>query len=521
MTAAISGPAIRWRGALLPVAMGLAATGLVLWHLFVPTTIGTSDTGDGPRLMCQLNVADLHELPRGANSAQRFVALHYDSVRPPPYCHFRSGIRYPTSAVVVVAAGKVITDWFEPAGGLDMRVVGALYALLYGAAIGLLTLLLPGPTWARGAIAGIFAVLGADGAFVPYFISPYSEPTEYIALLLSICGLLALWRRPVVATWKLILVTLAFAALLTSKTQDVPLIVVLAAALLSVRSPIGRSLTGRLTGRLLPAIAAGALIAVSALTLQLQPRSFNQTLVWSDVFYTILYDSPHPQADLRDLGVPTEMARFAGQTFYQAYPVAHRDPQYQVFLRRVRLSDVALFYIRHPGRMATVAGSAAAAVAHARYDLPNTLRSDSSRPFSVCRICFITRAGEAVSPQTPNRPPTSSGLTNALFPGWLLAVGVAGAVLVRRRWPEREWRAFGLLLVTLPPMALIMFFAAILGDGYAELAKHVFGTVVVTWLAIPLLLLAVVGIAEATVRTCRGGVGGVAIPPWRPPSWCR
>lgn len=487
--------AIRWRGGLLPVALGLAATGLVLWHLFVPTTIGTSDTGDGPRLMCQLNVADLHELPRGANSAQRFVALHYDSVPPPAYCHWRSGIRYPTSAVVMVGLGKVITSWLEPAGGLDMRVVGVLYAVLYGAAIGVLTLLLPGPVWVRGIAAGLFALLGADGAFVPYFISPYSEPTEYVALLFSICGLLVLWRRPALAAWKLVLVTLAFATLLTSKTQNVPLIGVLAVALLSVRSPLGRRWRGRLTGRLLPTAAAGVLVALSALTLQLQPRSFNQTLVWSDVFYTILYHSPDPKADLRDLGAPTEMARFAGKTFYQAYPVASRDPQYQVFLRRVSLSDVTAFYLRHPGRLATVAGSAAAAVAHARYDLPNTLRNDSSRPFSVCRICFITRAGGAISPQTPNHPPTSSGLTDVLYPAWLLALLIAGAVLIRRRWREREWRALGLLLVTLAPMSLVMFFAAIVGDGYAELSKHVFGTVVVTWLAIPLVLLALLGIA--------------------------
>lgn len=487
--------AIHWRAALLPIALGLASTGLVLWHLFVPTTIGTSDTGDGPRLMCQLNVADLHELRQGANSAHRFVALRYDSVPPPAYCHWRSGLRYPTSAVIVVGLGKVITGWLEPAGGVDMRVVGVLYALLYGAAIALLTLLLPGPIWARGVAAGLFALLGADGTFVPYFISPYSEPTEYIALLFTFSGLLALWRRPAVAAWKVVLVTLAFAALLTSKTQNLPLIGVLAVALLSVRSPLGRRWRGRLTGRLLPAAAVGVLITLSALTLQLQPRSFNQTLVWSDVFYTILYNSPDPQADLRDLGVPTETARFAGQTFYQAYPVAFRDPNYQVFLSRVSLGDVALFYLRHPDRLATVAGSAAAAVAHARYDLPNTLRSDSSRPFSVCRICFVTRAGEAISPQTPNHPPIGTNLTNLLYPAWLLAVVVAGAVLVRRRWPEREWRALGLLLMSLAPASLLMFFAAILGDGYAEMAKHLFGTVVVTWLAIPLVLLALLGAA--------------------------
>src|SRR4051812_38475431 len=84
------------------VAAGFAATILVLCHLLVPTTIGTADTGDQRRLLCQINAGAPH-FSDGKSSAQRFAAVTFDPIPPNPKAcgAFRVTERYPSSALGV------------------------------------------------------------------------------------------------------------------------------------------------------------------------------------------------------------------------------------------------------------------------------------------------------------------------------------------------------------------------------------------------------------------------------------
>lgn len=474
------------------LAVGLAATVLVLVHLFVPTTIGTADTGDGLRLLCQLQAGD-PAFSLGHSSADRFAAVTYVPIRKNPVAcgKWRVTERYPSSALAVLGAAKVLTHLGRPFGlrsTLDLRFAGIIYSLLYGLAIGLLVTVLPGRLWVRVVAASAVGVLGADATFVPYFISPYSEPMEYVALLLSFVGLLALWRRQTASPVRLALVTLAFGLLVTAKSQDTPLAIVLAAVLLLVRCPVGR-LRGRLTARLVPAVAAALLLAVGGTMVHLQPILFHEQLVYSDVFYTILKDSPDPKADLAEMGLPTELSRYAGLTYFQTRNQTAKDPAYRIFVERTSFGDIARFNIRHPDRLAPVVAAGMRFVVRARHPLPNTTRADSPRPEVVCRICLIAGIGPAIAPAGP-----------VLWPCWEVLVLLTGFLLVRRR-ADRQWRALGLLLMVTAGFAVVHLVTAVLGDGYAELGKHVFPAVVDTWLVIPLVVM-------AAAEMVRGAVAG-------------
>lgn len=487
----------RGRSAAVALTVGFSAAVLVLVHLLVPTTIGTSDTGDGLRLLCQLQAGD-PLFYKGHSSAQRYAAVSYLPIPKNPIAcgKWRVTERYPSSALLILGAAKLLTHLGHPFGlrsTLDLRFAGILYSLLYGLAIGLLVLVLPGRLWMRVLAGGAVGLLGADATFAPYFISPYSEPMEYVALLLTFVGLLALWRRKVVSPRRLALVTLAFASLITAKSQDTPLAVVLAVVLLCVRCEIG-GLRSRLTARLAPAVAAAVLLAIAGTMVHLQPILFHEELVYTDVFYTILKDSPDPKADLAEMHLPTELSRYAGKTYFQTRNQTAKDPAYRVFVAETGFGDIARFYAHHPDRLAGVTAAGMRFVVRARHPLPNTTRFDSSRPAVVCRICLIAGIGPRLAPAGA-----------VLWPAWELVVLLVGLLLLRRA--AREWRGLGLLLVFTVGFACVHLATAVLGDGYAELGKHVFPAVVDSWLVIPLVVLAVGELIRSAVtgRRLRGG----------------
>jgi hypothetical protein len=464
------------------LGVGLAAVILVLAHLLIPTPIGTTDTGDGLRLLCQINAGDPH-FYEARSSAERFVAIRYEPIPPNPVAcgAFRVTERYPSSALLVLAAAQQLTHLVGLPGALDMRMTGLIYSLLFGIVVGSLVLVLPGPRWARLLVAAAVGVLGSDATFTPYFISPFSEPMEFVALLGTYAGLLALGRRRVVRVRLVLLVTVVLALLVTAKSQDVSLAVLLGASLLVVRCPIGLS-AGRWTARVVPALAAACLLVMAGTNLYLQPRLFNQQLVYTDVFYTILRDSPDVAADLKELGLPAELSRYAGRTYFETRDETAHDPNYRLFVERISLRDVAAFYLSHPDRLAPVTETAVRDVVRARYRLPDTTRDETATPQVVCRICLIPPVGQALQP-----------VALVLWPVWELCVATLGIHLAVRRRHDPPWRALGLVLVTSVVFAGFHVFTAVLGDGYAELGKHVFPAVVDTWMMLPLVVLGVAG----------------------------
>ncbi len=495
----LSGLSPWWRDVVAAAAVGLAAMGLVLWHLFVPFVIGTSDTGDGLRLLCQIQAGDPH-FYEGKNSSERFVAITLRPIPPnPKHCgKYRVTERYPSSAVAVLAVAQDITHLRRPDIALDMRVTGVLYSGLYGAAIALFVLVLPGRRWVRMVVAGAIGVIGSDATFVPYFISAFSEPLEFIALLATYATLIALWRRETVPAWGVAAATFVFGVLVSSKSQETPLALLLALALLFLRVPVGR-LTGKVGVRVVPAIAAVVVLGIGSTVVYLQPRLYNQQLIYTDVFSTILHDSPDPVADLKELGLPVGLNRYTSRTYFQARKDFATDPEYAYFKEKITFTDIALFYARHPQRLQKVTGTALRNVVKARHRLPNTTRKDTAKPQVLCRICFVNEFGEWMKPK---------GVV--VWPVWELIVLGVGVLLVRnnsRRSTRtarslrgrRDWWALGLVLICTVGFAVFHVATAVLGDGYAELGKHVFPAVVDFWTVVPLVALGVAGLLPTRI----------------------
>src|SRR5262249_12978174 len=113
------------------------------------------------------------------------VGLHHPALQP---LHLvRGGVqrRRPPAALpghrgLPLWIAKQLTGLFGAPGSLDLRVLGILFAVAVGAAVGWTARELPGPRWTRVLIASAIGLVADDSTIAPYFISPFSEPAALL-----------------------------------------------------------------------------------------------------------------------------------------------------------------------------------------------------------------------------------------------------------------------------------------------------------------------------------------------------
>ena len=158
-------------------------------------------------------------------------------------------------------------------------------------------------------VTGILLVVAlTDTRFVVYLNSFFTEPASMLALLFLLAAVLHAWRKPALSPLNILAIVVAGAALVLSKSQNAPLVVPIVALLVARRSAWGR-LNGRWSGRLLPAVAAIALLFVAGQYLRNQPAGLDQINRYNAVFVEILGHSRQPADDLRALHLQPELAK--------------------------------------------------------------------------------------------------------------------------------------------------------------------------------------------------------------------
>jgi hypothetical protein len=347
------------------------------------------------------------------------------------------------------------------ADSFDIRWLGACYAVALGVVVWLVVRAV-GTGVVQIAVAVGLVVVLTDSAFASYLASFYSEPGSLFGLLFTLGVLLLVRGRRVVPVGLLVLGTVAAVLLVTSKTQNAPLALVLAPALLLLRP------------RKWAVPAAVLLVAVAGLYVRAQPAVFADRNTYNVVFVSLVADSRDPAADLRALGIDSSLARFAGTSVY-AHPEALKDPSVRRFLDHGARLKIARLYLRHPDRAFSLAnrGARAAAEIRAPY-LGNRAREQGYRPGTkACEFCLY-------SPISRWLEPASVVLLPSLY---LLALAVS--LRLRRRDPDERnstqprtapdpARGLADALTLTALLGCVAFAAALAGEGDYELIKHLY-----------------------------------------------
>ncbi|MCC3377020.1 hypothetical protein [Cohnella sp. REN36] len=483
---------IRYGLSWLAVAAGAV---LLVYLLMIPPVVGVADNGDFIRVMGAAGIA--YPDPQESYADRYFGYAHREF----GYGGYTSG-GYVSTHVVLVAIAGWIGRLFN-SRVFDIRVLGACYSILMLAAVGLLVRHAPA-TRSRvltGLVAGLLGaallIVFGDIGYAAYFQSFFGEPFALVGMLLAVACAVALARSRQPSAWLFAGFIAAAIAVATSKIQNAPLgfaFAVLAWRMLALRAD-------RFWHRRVLA-GTGVLLLASVLMIAIAPDKLRHINLYQTIFFGILKDSPDVSGDMRELGIPERYAGLAGTNFFQKDTVIpQNDPALREdVLEKLGHRDIALFYLRHPGRFADkLAKGADHGVALRPYYLGNYDKREGRERGDL----IFAFSGWSEWKRT--HMPHTLGWFTGFFAGYLAILALW--------WKRMRSRAARLVAETFAVVALAGLFSwmvPLVGDGEADIGKHLFMFNVCFDMMILSALIGVVHAAAygiASRRTARRGKG--------------
>lgn len=426
--------------------------------ILIPPVVGVADNGDFSRVMGVSGIAPLH--PNEPYAERYFAYAQADYA----YGGYTQG-GYVSTHILLVAISGWISRLFN-ASHYDIRYLGVCYLALLLTAIALIVRHSPAFAGKRATavlasiLGGVFVWIFADIGYVAYFHSFFGEPYALVGMLLAVSSALASAEKP--SGGLLALFTAAALAVATAKIQNAPLGFVfgLLAWRLAALRPDDRSWRRRTLA------CAGILALGSAIMLVAAPNRLVHTNLYQSIFYGVLKDSPDVASDMRELGIPEKYAGLAGTNYFQKNTVIpQRDPTLRrEVLEKLGHKDIALFYLKHPDRFVAKLKRAAESGSMVRpYYLGNFEKEAGKKPGTLSY-----RFSSWSEWKHRHWPRSLAGF--ALFFFAYLAI----AAVWRLRTRSRGVRFALETLAVVAFAGLFSFVIPLIGDGEADLGKHLF-----------------------------------------------
>ncbi|MEK4004667.1 glycan biosynthesis hexose transferase WsfD [Paenibacillus sp. FSL H3-0333] len=434
--------------------ISLAGAVLILYLLFVRPFTGVADNGDFLRMM---NTVGLNYFDAGEDYADRFFSYSHSKFA---YDDLFKGF-YPSSQILLVLVPRLLAGIFH-GSYFDIRLLAVVYAVLLLAATWMIVKLGAKSSYATGLLlgAGMLFVF-YDIGYLAYFNSLFGEPVSMVFMLLTFALGLRLTGQEQPSSKGLTLFFIAVLFLICSKIQNAP--VGLAFALIFLRL---RTLNGTGSWRKLALSLAVATALVSVIMYVAAPKELKHINLYQTVFFGILNESPDVRGDLRDLGLPERLEVLAGTNYFQGDTAIKQDDPLlgPDFYDRVSHKDVLFFYMKHPGRL----------IENMKYAAANSM---SIRPYYLGSY-----------EKSEGKP---AGAVAGMYSGWselknkhlphslgflviFYLVYYAGVFYQYFRTREAAGRIAGELMMLLGLIGLFSFLVPILGDGRADIGKHLF-----------------------------------------------
>ena len=470
-----------------------AALTLLLVRFLVPTPLGQADNRDGPRLMCGLGMEPV------TGHHPRFFRFAYFEYRLSPACGAHHP--YPSSALLPLEVGRLLTPLFGLPGNLNLIAVGVLYCVLAAIAVATLATGLRIRWWAQLLVAAACWLAIADSAFFDVFGGPFSEPAALVGLMLVAAGVLYLgrdWRATV--SGLALAGTGGFLAILSKEQYLVvaaPVCITLALATAS-RGP-WRGLQ-RFRGR---QAAAGLLVAAALAVLTAGYWTWDYTSSYGQrlhhiqavdmIFTDIVTDQSSAPARLRALGLPASWATYAGDYYWDTRSVRF-SPLYTRYEGKLTDGNIAHYLLSHPGTVVSVGQHAAESAQQFRITTLGDYPVSAGHPKGAyeSRMAVLTWLARLLPPRL--------GLWLYL-PLWLVMTALAALGL--RVGRPRPWhRDAAALVLCMTGCAVVAFVPPAYFAGIST-TRHLVGMNLSTALALIVSVLLAVSLLQQAVSRRR------------------
>lgn len=424
---------------------------VLIAQLLITPVLGLANNGDFERIMTWGGL----KLPAGIVGDAQYFGF-FNRVYEIGAAHLGG---YVSSTILFLKVAVWINKAFHSAHEFDIRFLGALHIVTLLVSVWIVLSALrkrsAGLAWAA---AVLVALTTSDKGFTLYFNSMFSEATTFLMLLALIGFALHLTvagERPV--KWALIGATVASVLFVTAKVQNAVLgflIVIWLLRLLCLHAE-------RSWKRAVLIAASVVFVFTAGLS---SYNAFDRINIYQTVFYGVLKDSPDPAADLRELGIREEYAVLANADYFVPHPIDITTPEFKrEYYDKISRGKVLMFYAKHPGRFFEKLQVCAKSSFNLHFYLGNYENQDGHQALEQSK---------AWTPWTALLSQVVPKTLWFLVPFALLFAGVAVWEWRRQTSPGAKLLCEFFLAIEL--MAMAQFVLPILGDGEADLGKHLF-----------------------------------------------
>jgi len=435
------------------IALVAAAVIILTSILMLQPVIGVADNGDFNRIM---TAGGIEYGPDETHQDKYFGYFHqtYSYYAMAWGGYVSSQIPF---AVLAGLVGRLMNGDF-----FDIRVLGFLNSVMYLAALYVWMRYNKSGSQLRNGLAvaaGAFVFL--DIGYIAYFNSFFGEAVTLIFMLLAFGFALAVAGTERPSIRMLLLFYIASFLLTCTKLQNAPIgIVLIGLGLCFWR------LSKERAWRRTILIGSASLLAAAAIMYVAAPKELKHINLYQTIFYGILKDSPDTEKALRQLGLPEELKVLAGTNYFQGDTAIKQDDPllYEHVYNRLGHTDVLLYYMKNPLRFVQKLERGAENGMTIRPYYLGSYDQSAGKPYGA--VAFTYSGWSEFKRHS---------LPNALwFVTLIYVLYFAGAIYEYVRHREAGSRIRALIFGSIGLIGLFGFAVPLLGDGEADLGKHLF-----------------------------------------------
>lgn len=434
----------------------LLASAILIYVLMIPPVIGIADNGDFERIMGSTGLSYLSQDYKDKYFGYMNREYKVTPLESPAEDYFSTEIILVLLAKLIDKAVTLNKHIF------DIRFLAFIYSCLFLLSIYLLVKFIRNDNPLSGwIIAALLVFVFTDIGYISYFNSLYGEAVSFSALLLTVALAICVVKQEKPSLFTLAGFFLAATLLAGAKAQNVPLGIVF--TIFGIRLlPLRKDFLWKRA-----VIFFCVILILTTMKCYLSiPDRIRVCNDYQSVFYGILKDSPSPKDDLQELGLDPNLSALAGTDFFmKEYPINIRDPEtLKQISDKINPLKVAVFYLKHPDRYLQKLRITAENGFRLIQGYGNFEKSEN-REFKETADSF--RHWSTIKTKVL---PHSLVVVALFFTVYFLLL-VIQYVKKRKILTERLYtEIFAAIWVT----GLIQFLIPIIGDGEADLGRHLF-----------------------------------------------
>lgn len=444
--------------ALVAVILAAVISGILL---FVTPIHGLADNGDFYRAMLSNGI---YRLPSPHNQYLNYVITKFGILQ-----YFNeNNVAVFSSQTLFIKLALGLNRIFYSRTIFDIRFLGAVYYVFYLGAIYLLTksLVFPYKKVRSYIVALLVVFMFADSSFTLYFNSFFAEPGMFIAVLYAFGALTAIARKCYRKNWPMTVVYfVSTIILITNKQQNAPL------ALSFLVATIGLFFLPQFKARkLLVGLGMLFLLISGGVTYALINKEFSEVNQYQAFTHGILMETGDPSKKIAKGGISQQFALMRANDYYPKTYAAVKPSNKMIakhLTRRVGLAWVVRYYATNLNQFGLLLDVAAKDIMVTQVKaVGDFVKTSGAKPGA--QVTYFTGF---------------SALMGAFFPGkfafiCLLAVAFVTVYAVSFYLDLKAGKTAGVirffLVVGLMTIAVFVPIISIIGDGDADLAKHLF-----------------------------------------------